>query len=322
MPHAVSVIIPTYHREQVLLDTLAHLAPLLRPGDEVLLIDQTPRHEPAVEETLAQVAAKGSVRWFRRDRAHVCEAMNIGALLARNDVLLFLDDDVIPSPGLLEAHRAALTLADPPPAVCGQVLQPWHDGPVGRVSGFAEGFDAAYDRPCDVLCLMGGNFGIRRPTFLSVGGLDENFFGVAYRWEAEFAYRLFRRTGRRVRFLPEASLRHLRAGPGGTRSFGDKDSWKHVSGSVGDYYFALRSLTPVRAVPHCLRRLLRAPLNRNTFRRPWLVPSLFLRECVALAWAALQVSLRPARYVRPLCAYDPPPVPCHSAREPAPPLHA
>jgi GT2 family glycosyltransferase len=306
---ALSVVVPTYQREQVLVDTLVHVQPLLRPGDEIVVIDQSPRHEFATEAELARLSASDPIRWIRRDEPGICKAMNLGALLASGDVLLFLDDDVIPSPRLLEAHREAHTGTDAPPVTCGQVLQPWNENPIDQVRDFAEGFCFAYSRPCDVLGLMGGNFGIRRQTFLDLGGLDENFFGVAYRWEAEFSYRLFRQTRRRVRFLPEASIRHLQIPAGGTRSHGTKDTWRHISGSVGDYYFAMKCLPFFRALPYSLRRLLRAPVNRATVRRPWLIPSLFAREIAAWGWALSLLPRRESRYIRPLSAY--------SAHEPA-----
>jgi GT2 family glycosyltransferase len=299
----ISVVIPTYCREQVLLDTLHLLLPLLRPGDELLAVDQTPRHEPAVEQRLHELAASGAIRWFRRDKPGVCEAMNVGALLARGEILLFLDDDVIPSPDLLEAHRRTLAAPDGPPAVCGQVLQPWNNGPVDRVADCAVEFNAAYNQSCDILSLMAGNFAIRRETYLQVGGMDERFFGPAYRLETELSYRIYRRTARKVRFVPEASIRHLHAGRGGSRSFGTKDTWQHMGGCVGDYYFALRSLPAWAALKHCLHRLLRAPVNRETVKRPWRVASLFLREMVAWCWATVQAYGAP-KFVRDAEAYQ------------------
>jgi GT2 family glycosyltransferase len=303
MNPVISVIIPTYQREQVLLDTLHRVLPLLQAGDELLVVDQTPRHEPGVEQRLHELAASGAIRWFRRDKPHICAAMNAGAGLARGDILLFLDDDVIPAACLLEVHRRTLTAAAAPPAVCGQVLQPWNDKPVEQVSDFGIEFDAAYNQACDILSLMAGNCAIRRDTYLHVGGMDERFFGPCYRLETELSHRLFRRTGRKVRFVPEASIRHLQAGGGGSRAFGTKDTWKHIGGSVGDYYFALRSLPAWAALKHCGRRLLRAPINRATVKRPWLIPSLFLRELVAWCWAIGQAlgtpkyAAEPATYV-------------------------
>jgi GT2 family glycosyltransferase len=284
----ISVVIPTYQREQVLLDTLHLVLPLLQPGDELVLVDQTPRHEPAVEQRLYELAAAGAIRWFRRGKPHICEAMNAGAGLARGDILLFLDDDVIPAASLLEVHRRTLDAPDAPPAVCGQVLQPWNEKPIERVSDFGVEFNPAYDQDCDILSLMAGNFAIRRETYFRVGGMDERFFGPCYRLETELSHRIFRLTGRQVRFVPQASIRHLHAGGGGSRAFGMKDTWKHIGGSVGDYYFALRSLSARVALKHCGRRLLRAPINRETIKRPWRIPSLFFREVVACGWAVGQ----------------------------------
>jgi GT2 family glycosyltransferase len=296
---AISVVIPTYRREQVLLDTLHLVLPLLRPGDELLVVDQTTQHEPAVEQRLQELAGAGAIHWVRRDRPHICAAMNAGAGRARGDFLLFLDDDVIPAESLLEVHRRTLAAADAPPAICGQVLQPWNERPVERVTDFGVEFDAAYNQACDIVSLMAGNFGIRRTTYMQVGGMDERFFGPCYRLEMELSHRIFRRTGRKVRFVPEASIRHLQAGGGGSRAFGTKDTWGHIGGSVGDYYFALRSLPAWAVVKHCGRRLVRAPLNRETVKKPWLIPSLFVREIVALGWATGQ-ALGAPKYTSPI----------------------
>jgi GT2 family glycosyltransferase len=303
-------VIVTYRREQVLVETVERVAQLLRPGDELIVVDQTPRHEPATEAALRRMAITGSIRWYRRNRPHICEAMNAGARLARGAILLFLDDDVVPSPGLLEGHRAALSQPDPPPGTCGQVIQSWHRGPVERVHDFDLGFDPGYNQPCDILGPIGCNFGLRRDIFFDVGGIDENFFGPCYRFEAELSRRIFRRTGRKIRFLPHASLVHLKTA-GGTRSFGEKDTWKHIGGRVGEYYFALRSLPPLACLGYCLRQIMREPLNKYTLRRPWLIPSLFVREVVAWAWAVCRALTRHGNYAKAEEAY-------HLA-EPAPP---
>jgi hypothetical protein len=148
---------------------------------------------------------------------------------------------------------------------------------------------------------MAGNFSIRRDLYLELGGVDEKFFGACYRLEAELSYRIFQQTRRKVRFLPQGSLRHLHAG-GGTRTFGHKDTWAGIGGVVGDYYFAHSCFPFFKALRYALKRVVRAPLNRNTLSRPWLVPSLFLREIVAWGWA-LSLLPRRKKYIKPLSAY-------------------
>jgi len=51
--NAISIVIPTYRREQVLVDTLHALLRQEPPADEILVVDQTERHEPATADQLA-----------------------------------------------------------------------------------------------------------------------------------------------------------------------------------------------------------------------------------------------------------------------------
>jgi glycosyltransferase involved in cell wall biosynthesis len=288
----------------VLVDTLAHLARLLKAGDEILVIDQTPEHEPATISALQRMCADGTIRWYQRSKPSQNEAMNIAALLARGEILLFLDDDIIPFDDLLEGHRRLFLSPNEPPATCGHVLQPWDATAVDNVRDFDMKFDAAYSKSCDIRFLMAGNFAMRRATYLSVGGMNENFFGSNYRNDSEMAYRICAKTGRQIRFVPEAGLRHLLSG-GGNRAFGMKDTWGHIGGAIGDYYFALKCLPLSQKVGHILTRFVRAPLNRNTVTHPWLVPSMALREIVAFVRACGRLAIKPYQGVRSLESYGP-----------------
>ena len=188
---SISVIIPTYKREAVLVETLQQLSMLLKPGDEILVIDQTLDHEPATIAALERLAGEGAIRWYRRSRPSQNEAMNIAAQLAQGEILLFLDDDIVPFDNLLEGHRQVLSQADAPAATCGHVLQPWDKAPVDSVKDFDMQFNAAYSKPCEIRFLMAGNFAMRRETYLAIGGMDENFrapiIGMTARWLTGFA---------------------------------------------------------------------------------------------------------------------------------------
>ena len=298
----VSVIVPTYKREVILIDSLVGIVPLLAEGDEVIVIDQTPEHDPATNEALKTMSSNGSIRWYRRAHPSQNQAMNIAALLARGTILLFLDDDIVPSNNLLEGHRRALSQTDGPPATCGQVLQPWNPEPVQDVKGFDLQFDTAYAHSCEVRTLIGANFAILRETYLAIGGMDENFYGSNYRNDAELAYRICSVSGKRICFLPDAGVRHLYAG-GGNRAFGTKDTWGHIGGSIGDYYFALKWLPFAAMVRHILLRIVRASLNRNTVTHPWLVPSMALREIVAFFRACGRLAFSPHQGIGALASY-------------------
>lgn len=299
---ALSIIIPTFCREQVLLDTVRMILDQMQTGDEILVIDQTPRHESATEQALTTWLEDGRLRWYRKINPGQVEAMNVGALLAHNEGLVFLDDDVQPSSDFLDSYRCALAKGSEIPAFCGQVLQPWHDAPLNYVKDFDLDFDPAYAHECDVLTLMEGNFAIKRQTFVALGGMDENFSGCTYRHGTELARRLTARLRCRPRFLPTASVRHHYA-HGGQRAHGAKDTWGHLGASVGDYYFALRCLPLGRCFRHSLDRLRRASLNHHTITHPWLVPSMAIRELVGWAKACWRIWHRPDNYIRSINDY-------------------
>jgi glycosyltransferase involved in cell wall biosynthesis len=119
----LAVIIPTYGREAVLVETIRRVLGLDPPPDEILVMDQTPSHGAEVERELERLAEAGAIRWFRLDRASIPHAMNAGLLRARSDIVLFLDDDVIPDRGLVRAHREAHRDSGAT-VIAGQVLQP------------------------------------------------------------------------------------------------------------------------------------------------------------------------------------------------------
>ncbi|MBK8742602.1 MAG: glycosyltransferase [Betaproteobacteria bacterium] len=195
----ITIAIPTYRREQVLLETLDYLLALNPAAAEILVIDQTERHDSATLLRLNELSASGSIRLVTLPTPSITHAMNIGLIEASQDIVVFVDDDIRPDPELLAGHLAAHLLHSDI-LVAGRVIQPWQEG-----TDFAHleqgSFAALKANWIDEF--MGGNFSVRRGTALALGGFDENFVRVAYRFEAEFAHRL-RASGRRIYFEPRA----------------------------------------------------------------------------------------------------------------------
>lgn len=269
----ISVAIPTYRREGVLLNTLRDLL-VLAPA-EIIVLDQTEQHEPATEQALRQLDDAGQIRWLRLGTPSIPQAMNRGLLEAREDLVLFVDDDIRPAPNLLTAHVEA-HMAHADVLVAGRVTQPWETDPPPAIDRFHFNcVDAAWtDR------FMGGNFSLRRGTALTLGGFDENFVRVAYQFEAEFAHR-FCRNGRRIRFEPRAHLYHLKTGSGGTRTYGEHLTTWRPDHAVGAYYYGLRSC----ALGEFFSRPVRAIATRFHLRHPWRIPGTLLAEVGGMLWA-------------------------------------
>jgi len=297
----LSLVIPSYGREQVLVDTIAALElqrlQLAEPS-ELLVIDQTPRHQPDTEQALRRWQQQGRLRWLRLASPHLTRAMNTGLRQAQGETVLFLDDDIIPRPHLLAAHLEAHRRFAEAWAVVGQVLQPGQQPqPLPRPPS-RQGLWCDLDFPfnsslgCWVENVMAGNLSVRRSRALALGGFDERFPPpVAARFETEFAKRLLAGGGL-IRFVPEASLHHLAAASGGTRSRGGHLTSASGHHGVGDCYYALRCGRGHERLWYLLRRPLREVRTRFHLSHPWWIPVKLVGELRALL-QALWLSRQP-----------------------------
>jgi GT2 family glycosyltransferase len=286
---SLTVAIPTYRREQVLVDSVAALLRLEPNASEILVLDQTREHTWQVDAALEEWSASGHIRWLRLPEPSIPGAMNQGLVEARNDIVLFLDDDIVPFADLLAAHVAAHRNGHR--LVAGRVLQPWDDD-VRDAALTGKQFASTESR--EIEGFMGGNFSLRRGDALELGGFDENFVRVAYHFEREFADR-WRARGGKIQFCPDAAIRHLKAASGGTRTFGEHLTTFFPAHSVGAYYYLLRSRRAESRARAFVGRPFRSVMTRHHLRRPWWIPVTFLAELAGMVWA-LALHARGPRY--------------------------
>lgn len=283
----LTVAIPTYGRGAILVDTIGRLLALTPPPDEVLVIDQTAKHPPDVLRNLDAMLGVGTVRLIKLPEPSIPHAMNVALREARNEVVLFMDDDVEPSADLIEQHLLVHHQGDYM-AVAGQVLQPGetpvhHEDRVLRRGAVRDlQFRFNHDSACDVQNVMAGNLSVKRSSALAAGGFDENFSGAAYRFETDFALRLVA-AGGRIRYEPLATLRHLKIDSGGIRAFGDHRTTGAAAHATGDYYFARRHISGFFG--YVMSRLRRNLLTRWHARHPWWIPVKLIGELRALITA-------------------------------------
>jgi GT2 family glycosyltransferase len=284
--------VPTYGRDDVLVETLMRIFALNPPAPEIIVVDQTQKHSSQVYSDLDAWHALGRIRWLRQKNPSIPKAMNRGLVEATHSFVLFLDDDIIPDSELIEAHANALEETGAA-LIAGRVVQPWQ---VGRNLSDEGAFHFASLRPAWISDFMGGNFSIRRDTAIQLGGFDEHFVRVAYNFESEFAHRL-RRAGHRIYYEPAALIHHLRVRSGGTRAFGDHLRSCQPNHAVGAYYFILRTWCGWQSLGRFLGRPLRAIATWHHFYRPWWIPATLLAEFSGMAWALLLAAKGP-RYLR------------------------
>ncbi len=273
----MTIVIPTFGREEILLETVAQV--LVLTPTELIVVDQTPEHDEATRTRLAAWDREGAIRWIRLDAPSIPCAMNTGLVEAGDGIVLFLDDDIIPCPELLDAHRRAHEAHPDADAVVGQILQPGEvPVPVG------EDFHFFSDSPQWISAAMAGNMSVKRARAVAVGGFDENFVGAAYMFETEFARRLAR-SGGKIFFEPSASIRHLRASRGGTRFHGTHFRTVTPAHSSGAYYNMFLESGIPGSVARVVRRLASSVATRHHMRNPWWIPATLVAEIRGLAQA-------------------------------------
>ncbi|MGV0023748.1 hormogonium polysaccharide biosynthesis glycosyltransferase HpsN [Phormidesmis priestleyi] len=224
----ISVIIPTYGREEPLQTTLLDVLNQDYPHFETIVVDQTQKHQPETQAFLDKLASEGKIRLFKVDWASLPGARNYAVKQSKGDILLFLDDDVLLEPGFLSAH--AKNYENPKiGAVAGRVFDRM------KLSDFQQGLEIqdlppeALDpgiawyhinlvhtvKPQRVLSARGCNMSFRREIFETHGILfDERFQGSAVREESDFCLRI-RKTGLMIWYDPDAHLIHLGEETGG-----------------------------------------------------------------------------------------------------------
>ncbi|MFM7264424.1 MAG: glycosyltransferase [Cyanobium sp.] len=290
-PIHLSVAIPTYGRDEVLADSISALLALQAEAWELLVIDQTPRHSEAVDRLLHSWHSEGRLRWIRQSPASITAAMNRALLEAQGSHVLFLDDDILPDPELLRSHQQAVA-RNPGTMIAGRVLQPWHRGAADPHDA-PFGFNSTIARPLQEF--MGGNVCMPRAEAMALGGFDQNFVRVAYRFEAEFAHR-WRQAGHAIRYEPSALIHHLKAERGGTRSYGLHLTTLRPDHAVGRYYFLLRTLPGRTALPTAAATWISTVRSRHHLRQPWWIPLTLIAELRGFLWA-LQLHARGPRRI-------------------------
>jgi GT2 family glycosyltransferase len=273
----ITAAIPTYMRGEIAAVTVQRLFALTPPPDAILVIDRSPVSHP----DLVRWSDEGHIRLIRLDAPSIPKAMNAALLAAATPLVLFLDDDIEPSPSLVGAHVSAHG-RHAAAAVVGQILQPGeaeesHPRPADDLEFRFNGAAGAF-----VTNVMAGNLSVDVARALAAGGFDENFVGVAYRFETDFALRLTA-AGGMIWFEPSATLRHLKLASGGLRAYGDHHTSSSPMHSVGDYYFALHHAQ--RFWRYAFGRLRKNVVTRFHLRHPWTVPGKLLGEVRGLLLA-------------------------------------
>ncbi|MBW4613776.1 MAG: hormogonium polysaccharide biosynthesis glycosyltransferase HpsN [Desmonostoc vinosum HA7617-LM4] len=258
----ITVVIPTYNREEALRDSIADVLKQEYPNFEVLVVDQTSKHQPEIQAYLEEVAIANKIKWLRLDWASLPGARNYAVRRSLGEIILFIDDDVQLTPGFLAAHAKNYTQNPEIGAVAGRVfdrmklgdsggdLQIEYLPPQAMDPGIAwYHIDLVHTtKPQQVLTARGCNMSFRREIFTKHGlRFDERFRGSAVREESDFCLRV-RQTGYKIWYDPEAYLVHLGEETGGCHDISMRSLKYQLTFYHNHFLMGLKNLTITQAL--------------------------------------------------------------------------
>ena len=234
MSVALSVVVPTYHRAEPLRQVLAACASQHLPAGtlEVIVSIDGAEADPATQRALLDARPALTLRWRCGPHGGPSAARNRGAALARGEIVLFLDDDIVPAPGCFAEHLklhagAADTVGLGHVRLAEGPRTPWEHYLTRR---YDEHF-AKLARPGYALTFwdcLSGSLSLPAALWARSGGFDEAF---TRHEDVEFGYRLCH-LGARFHYARQAVGVHsfTRSVAGGLRdAVGEGHSAAHLS---------------------------------------------------------------------------------------------
>jgi GT2 family glycosyltransferase len=97
-----SIIIPTYNRGKLLCNTLKNLLEHLPADVEIVVVDQSEEMYHEVMETTRNYSTL--IHYYKIPRKGLPHARNYGLKRAIGEIVIFCDDDVIPTPDFIKNH--------------------------------------------------------------------------------------------------------------------------------------------------------------------------------------------------------------------------
>jgi GT2 family glycosyltransferase len=209
----IDVIIPTYDRPLRAEKLAVSLVPQLAENDRIIVVWQGTA-KPDIRET-------GNVVLLHSSPPSLPRARNAGVRAGTGDIVVFLDDDVTVSPGLLDGHRHAYD-DQSVGAVAGSISDPVFDNKEPAPASFDETTGRLVQNFCVetsqfTISVMGANMSFRRSALAGIGLFDERFSHNALWEEVDAAFRL-RHAGWRIWYCRPARVSHHRDSNGGCRS--------------------------------------------------------------------------------------------------------
>jgi glycosyltransferase involved in cell wall biosynthesis len=194
---AISVVVPSFQRCSSLRRLLQRLVGQTLPKGDFEVVVGIDGSSDGTTEMLESFRAPYRLHWAWQRNAGRASACNTAIRRAQGQIVVILDDDMEPAPGLLEAHRKEHQ-PEARRCVMGAVpIMVEVDAPA-HVRYLATKFDqhlarlARPDHRFQIRDFYSGNASLRREELLAVGLFDERFRAYGNE-DLELAHRLIKR---------------------------------------------------------------------------------------------------------------------------------
>jgi len=245
----VSIIIPTYNRNEMLCKTIANILSFEHQYHELIVVDQTKEHDAQTRQYLDNLIIEKKINYIYVNYPNLPNARNVGMEKACGDIILFFDDDVAINENTIPSHIAGFS---GPEIGCvtgkvtiqntaqtgNMVLESTgtfkkrlkallflflrkRASYVGRL-GIIANYSGDKTLPAD--SCIGCNMSFRKEVFIKCGLFDSRFTGNAVREDTDMSVRL-RRGGYKIMYIPQAAVVHYMDNAGGTRTAASEKYW-------------------------------------------------------------------------------------------------
>lgn len=252
----VSIVVPTYNREEILVDTIKSIfKEIERFGqeniNELIIVDQSINHSKNVSSFITECKKRPYFIYINEQTASLPNARNIGLSYVTGDIVLFLDDDVILCKKflskLLDGYKdddicsvvGAVTIINKDKnnvllnnqsllkrivkkLLC-IILGGGKPLVISKTGLVLSKTDSSKKTLVDMG--IGCNMSFRRELFDAIGLFDVNYIGNALREETDLFVRI-KRANRHVLYKPDMRLLHVMANTGGCRNDIDEKYWQ------------------------------------------------------------------------------------------------
>lgn len=255
---AVSIVVATYNREEMLCNTIENLLEQDYESFEIIIVDQTVKHNASTEKFLRELQEFNKTKknpeiiYIKTSPPNLPRARNIGINSSKGDILIFVDDDVKISKNFITNHVAnyksniggvaGKVNLDPPVNFpdahkCKDQIKDWWY------------LTFSTEKPGSIATAIGCNMSFLKSALTKINSFDENFTQDSNKEETDLCFRI-RKIGYQIIFDPHAELTHLTSPEGGTRTT-KKDLTLSSNFYRNQIYFFLKNL-PKHQLPKYL----------------------------------------------------------------------